>query len=65
MVKVKGTNTSDVICGKCLVQSGDLLVLRLSQHSGELAWSLGVLERGLLPCWHDAFPLLSVPMRDP
>lgn len=48
MVKVQGTNTSDVICGKCLlpragpVLSRDLLVLQLLQHSEELAWPVGV-----------------------
>ncbi|PKU33750.1 tumor necrosis factor receptor superfamily member hypothetical protein [Limosa lapponica baueri] len=71
VVKVKGTNTSDVICGKCpvpragLVQSRDLLVPRVLQHSEELAWPLGVLGRGVPHYWHDAFLLLSVPMRDP
>lgn len=45
MVKVKGTNSSDVICGKC---SG---LIQLLQHSEELAWCMVFLGEEGLSAW--------------
>lgn len=69
VLKVKGTNTSDVICGKCplpragLVQSRELLVLWLPQCLGELAWPVGGFGRGGSD--RSADMILPVPARDP
>lgn len=65
VVKSKGTNTSDVICGKCPVpwagpvQSRDLLVLQLLQQSEELAWPVGVFGRGGSACTAGMMPSCS------
>lgn len=58
MVKVKGTNSSDVICGKCLVPRADPVQsrdpppgLQLLKHSEELAWSMVSLGEEGLSAW--------------
>lgn len=69
VLKVKGTSTSDAICGKCLlpraglVQSRELLVLWLPQRLGELAWPVGVFGRS--ESHRSADRILPVPARDP
>lgn len=55
MVKVKGTNSSDVICGECLVPRADPVQGRecpgLLQHSAELASCMAVLGEEGLSAW--------------
>lgn len=55
MVKVKGTNSSDVICGECLVPRADPVQGRerpgLLQHSAELAPCMAVLGEEGLSAW--------------